>query len=60
MHAVLGMEDGSTRGGHLIKGFVRPTLEVITKESAVGFRRRKRAELGIALIDPYSEGVASS
>src|SRR3954451_17267442 len=28
MHAVLGLEDGSTRGGHFLKGIVRPTLEV--------------------------------
>jgi uncharacterized protein len=51
MHAVLGFEDGSTRGGHFIRGFVRPTLEVIIRESAVGFRRRKRSDIGIALID---------
>jgi predicted DNA-binding protein with PD1-like motif len=27
-HAVLGRRDGSTRGGHLMEGIVRPTLEV--------------------------------
>ncbi|TWF43963.1 PPC domain-containing DNA-binding protein [Neorhizobium alkalisoli] len=51
MHVVLGLEDGSTRGGHFMKGTVHPTLEVIIRESAVGFRRRKRDDLGIALID---------
>ncbi|HWL16665.1 MAG TPA: PPC domain-containing DNA-binding protein [Opitutus sp.] len=27
-HVVLGRRDGSTRGGHLLSGLVRPTLEV--------------------------------
>ena len=27
VHAVLGLSDGSTRGGHLLEGKVRPTLE---------------------------------
>lgn len=51
MHVVLGYSDGSTKGGHFIKGIVRPTLEIIMRESAVGFRRRKRSDIGIALID---------
>lgn len=51
LHAVLGFEDGSTKGGHFIMGVVHPTLEIIIRESAVGFRRRKRDDLGIALID---------
>src|SRR5918992_928137 len=29
VHIVLGLADGSTRGGHLIEGTVRPTLEVV-------------------------------
>lgn len=51
IHAVLGLEDGGTRGGHLIEGKVRPTLEVIFTETRATIRRRKRADLGIALID---------
>ena len=51
MHAVLGFEDGTTKGGHFINGVVHPTLEIIIRESAVGFCRRKRPDLGIALID---------
>lgn len=51
MHAVLGFEDGSTKGGHFINGIVHPTLEIIIRESAVGLRRKMRPELGIALID---------
>lgn len=50
-HAVLGFEDGSTKGGHLVKGIVRPTLEVVVMETPQHLHRRKRPELGVALID---------
>jgi uncharacterized protein len=33
LHAVLGFSDGSTRGGHLLKGVVRPALEVTLVET---------------------------
>ncbi len=51
VHAVVGLSDGTTRGGHLLKAIVRPTLEVTIVESPAHLRRTKRAELGIALID---------
>jgi uncharacterized protein len=51
VHIVLGLSDGSTRGGHLLAGTVRPTLEVVLTEVPVALRRKKRADLGIALID---------
>ena len=51
VHLVLGLSDGSTRGGHLLAGTVRPTLEVVFTESPARLRRKKRADLGIALID---------
>jgi predicted DNA-binding protein with PD1-like motif len=51
VHVVLGLSDGTTRGGHLLEGKVRPTLEVVLEETPGGLRRRKRPELGIALID---------
>ena len=50
-HTVLGLSDGSTRGGHLLEGRVRPTLEVTITETPGHLVRRKRPELGIALID---------
>src|SRR5207244_12000976 len=31
-HVVIGMRDGSARGGHLLSAKVRPTLEVILTE----------------------------
>jgi predicted DNA-binding protein with PD1-like motif len=51
IHIVLGLSDGSTRGGHLLTGTVRPTLEVVLTEVSAKLRRKKRADLGIALID---------
>ena len=51
VHIVLGLSDGSTRGGHLLAGTVRPTLEVVLTEVPARLRRRKRPDLGIALID---------
>jgi predicted DNA-binding protein with PD1-like motif len=50
-HTVLGRRDGGTRGGHLIKGMVRPTLEVTMTELPAHLTRRKHPELGLALIE---------
>jgi hypothetical protein len=50
-HAVLGLSDGTTRGGHLLRAIVRPTLEVTLVETPAPLRRRRRPELGLALID---------
>lgn len=51
LHVVLGFSDGSTKGGHFLEGHVRPTLEVVLRETPVDLRRTHRPELGIALID---------
>ena len=50
LHAVLGLKDGSLRGGHFLSGTVRPTLEVTIRETVAHLRRKKRDDLGIALI----------
>jgi hypothetical protein len=50
-HAVLGLSDGGTRGGHLLRAIVRPTLEVTLVETPTHLRRRRRLEFGLALID---------
>jgi predicted DNA-binding protein with PD1-like motif len=50
-HTVLGRRDGSTRGGHLQEGHVRPTLEITITETPAHLTRRKHAELGLALIE---------
>lgn len=51
LHAVLGLSDGSTRGGHLLSGQVWPTLEVIIREAPAELVKTDRPDLGIALID---------
>jgi predicted DNA-binding protein with PD1-like motif len=51
LHAVLGLQDGTLRGGHFLSGSVQPTLEVTITETVVHLRRKKRPGLGIALID---------
>jgi len=57
LHGVLGLADGSTRGGHLLEGHVWPTLEVIIRESPAELRKTMRPEIGLALIDlPASDG----
>jgi len=50
-HIVLGLPDGSARGGHLIAATVWPTLEVVLTESPKHLRRTFRPKLGLALID---------
>jgi hypothetical protein len=52
LHAVLGLADGSTRGGHLLEGHVWPTLEVIVREAPAELRKTYRPDIGLALIDP--------
>ncbi len=49
-HVVLGRSDGAALAGHLLKGSVRPTLEVILVESPAHLRRRHDKESGLALI----------
>jgi predicted DNA-binding protein with PD1-like motif len=48
---VLGLSDGTTRGGHFLSGIVRPTLEVTVVETPAHLVRTRRPELGLALID---------
>lgn len=55
LHAVLGLHDGTTKGGHFLKGTVHPTLEVVLREAPAHLRRRMRKDLGIALIDLVKE-----
>jgi predicted DNA-binding protein with PD1-like motif len=50
-HVVLGLADGTTRGGHLLEGRVFPTLEVVVTETPAELRKVMRPDLGIALID---------
>src|SRR5580658_5910697 len=57
VHVVLGLSDGTTRGGHLLAGTVRPTLEVVLTDTPTHLRRKKKPDIGIALIDLDAEVV---
>lgn len=51
-HVVVGTSDGSTRGGHLLKATVWPTLEVVVTESPRHLRKVHDPETGLPLIQP--------
>lgn len=51
-HVVVGQRDGATRGGHLIRGHVRPTLELVLDDVPQHLRKRHDPESGLALIAP--------
>jgi len=51
MHVVLGLSDGTTRGGHLLEARVFPTLEAVVTETPARLRKVFRPDIGIALID---------
>jgi len=51
VHVVLGLSDGTTRGGHLLEGRVFPTLEVVVTETPALLRKVMNPDIGIALID---------
>lgn len=49
-HVVLGRSDGSTCGGHLLSGIVKPTLEVVITELPAYLHREMNRDFGIPLI----------
>ncbi len=52
LHAVLGRRDGAALAGHLQRGLVRPTLEVVLTETPARLCRLKDDATGLALIRP--------
>jgi predicted DNA-binding protein with PD1-like motif len=50
-HVVVGRSDGSTRGGHMRKAHVRPTLEVILVEYPKHLERKHDPATGLTLIN---------
>jgi predicted DNA-binding protein with PD1-like motif len=49
-HIVVGRRDGTTHGGHLMEATVRPTCELVLRESPVHLQKQVDAESGLALI----------
>jgi uncharacterized protein len=52
LHCVVGLNDASTRGGHLIQGIVRPTMELVIEESPVHLNRGLDRASGLVLLQP--------
>ncbi|MBD0841434.1 MULTISPECIES: PPC domain-containing DNA-binding protein [unclassified Streptomyces] len=52
LHAVLGLADGRTRGGHLLRGRVWPTLEVVVRGGGPPLAKVYDPDVGLALIEP--------
>lgn len=59
-HAVLGLSDGSVRGGHLLEARVWPTLEIVLRPVSGALRKTSRPDLGLALIDLDRTGPATA
>jgi predicted DNA-binding protein with PD1-like motif len=51
-HVAVSNRLGQAFGGHLLKGFVRPTLEVVVIDSPVHLRRAMDPRRGIPLLVP--------
>jgi predicted DNA-binding protein with PD1-like motif len=50
-HTVLGRRDGSTKGGHLLEGIVRPALAMILTETPAHLRPGCIPDINVALLD---------
>jgi len=50
VHVVLGRRGGTTHGGHLIAGHVRPTVELVVDEVPAHLRYGYGPRTGLALI----------
>lgn len=52
MHIALGLGDASVRGGHLVEGWVSPTMELIVAEADSHLVRGVDAATGLVLLEP--------
>jgi len=51
-HMVIGRQDGTAHGGHLLEAYIRPTCEVVLTESPTQLHRFLDPESGLAVIKP--------
>lgn len=56
-HIVVGKRDGTAHGGHLLKGTVRPTLEVTLIAEPAHLKRKTDPATGLPLLDPTAEAL---
>jgi predicted DNA-binding protein with PD1-like motif len=59
-HVMVTRSDGTARGGHLLEGRVRPTLEITVEEFGIAVYRTLDVESGIPLIDAGVSRTATS
>jgi predicted DNA-binding protein with PD1-like motif len=52
VHTVLGLPDGSTRGGHLFTAHVWPTVEIVLTTWSSPVQRKPDRETGLPLLAP--------
>jgi uncharacterized protein len=52
VHAVVGKQDGSTMGGHVLELNINPTLEVFLTVNATPLKKKLDEGTGMKLIDP--------
>jgi predicted DNA-binding protein with PD1-like motif len=51
-HMVVGRQDGTAHGGHLLEAHIRPTCEVVLTEGPISLHKFIDPESGLALIRP--------
>ena len=51
-HMVVGLPDGTTKGGHVLEAHVSPTLEVMVTIDPIPMQKRFDPETDLTLIDP--------
>ena len=54
IHAVVGLRDGTMRGGHLVNATVWPTLEVFVQETAQSVDKHLDPETSLELFHPQA------
>jgi uncharacterized protein len=59
-HMVVGLSDGTARGGHVLDARVSPTLEVMVTVDPIEMQRRIDPGTGLPLIDPALSRVPVS
>jgi hypothetical protein len=55
MHCVVALEDGTTRGGHVLEAHVNPLLEVFVTADDTPLRKKHDPQTGLTLMDPTAK-----
>lgn len=55
MHCVVALEDGKTRGGHILEAHVNPLLEVFVTTDVTPLRKKHDPATGLTLMDPTAK-----